>query len=386
LVDPLTGGDWYTNATILEKIRQTIPTPPSGPLGPPVPTLPYFDHIFPANFASVMGAFEGMPIPASWTPTQALYAIMANGYQNNDWTDVQADIDTQRRGVGLPPLFFQSQFGALNAWSTVANSNYHGLIVSVRQRFHNNLLWDFNYTYSHSLDDASGLQNAGGFSSAAFIENPLRQRQSYANSAFDVRHLINFNAVYHLPFGRGQMLGRNANRAVDAIIGGWQLSSIFRWNSGLPFSGPFDSGAWVTNFNLSAQTSLASPQPASGCVSRLTVQFFGCNNTAAFQSFRNAYPGETGARNTFRAPGYIALDGGLFKEFNLGWAHLGESTKIQLRWEVFNVTNTQHFGFPGNLAWPSPSSLPATPTSNFMTFSSIQGSPRVMQVGIRLEF
>jgi hypothetical protein len=307
-------------------------------------------------------------------------------YGNNDWTDLQADIDTQRMSVGQQPLYFQSQYGALNAWGTVANSNYHGLIVSVRQRFHNNLLWDFNYTYSHSLDDASGLQNAGGFNGAAFIENPLRQRQSYANSGFDVRHIINFNAVYHLPFGRGQMVGRNANRAMDAVIGGWQLSSIFRWNTGLPFSGPFDSGAWATNFNLAANTSVVSPLPQSGCVSRLTVQFFGCNNTAAFQSFRNAYPGETGGRNNFRAPGYIALDAGLFKEFNLGWAHLGESTKLQLRWEVFNVTNTQHFGFPANLAYPAPTALPASPTPNFMTFNSIQGSPRVMQVGIRLEF
>jgi hypothetical protein len=48
-------------------------------------------------------------------------------------------------------------FGALSAWGTIAKSNYHGFSASLRQRIHN-LPWDFNYTYSHSLHNASGLQ------------------------------------------------------------------------------------------------------------------------------------------------------------------------------------------------------------------------------------
>lgn len=392
LVDLKTGTDWYTNASKLEAVRQTLP-----PGGTAVTTMPYFDNIFPANLATLMSSFyaprppkcpsANSCVPSNFTPTQAIFWIMNNLYQNNDWTDVQADLDQQRLNSGQQPLFFQSQYGALNAWGTVANSNYNGVTVSVRQRFHNHLQWDFNYTYSHSLDDASGLQNAtggAGFGSTAFIENPLRQRQSYARSLFDVRHLINVNSIYQLPFGRGQMLGHNMARGWDTLLGGWQLSGIFRWNTGLPVSSPIDSGAWVTNFQLTANTSLL--QPIQPCPSRATLQLFACNNTEAFQNFRNAYPGETGARNVFTLPGYVNLDAGLFKTFKLDWTHLGENTNIQLRWEVFNVTNTQRLGSLSNYSKAAPSSLNPTPTPNFATFSAIQGTPRVMQVGLRLAF
>jgi hypothetical protein len=246
-------------------------------------------------------------------------------------------------------------------------------------RYHNHLQWDFNYTFSHSLDDASGLQNAGAYTGAAFIENPLRQRQSYARSGFDVRHIINVNAIYELPFGRGQMLGRNMGKGWDTLIGGWQLSGIFRWNTGLPVSSPSDAGAWATNFNLTANTSLL--QPIQPCPSRATVQFFACNNTQAFRNFRNAFPGETGARNVFTLPGYVNLDAGLFKAVKLG-----ENMGLQVRWEVFNVTNTQRLGGLSNFFKAAPTSLNPTPTPNFGTFTSIQGSPRVMQIGLRFSF
>jgi len=384
LVDPKSGTDWYTNAAKLEAIRQTLPAG-----GTAVPTMAYFDNVFPANLASKMSTFYGVTIPSTFTPTQTIFWIMNNLYQNNDWTDVQADLDTQRIGAGQQPLFFQSQYGALNAWGTVANSNYHGLAVSVRQRLGSNLQWDFNYTYSHSLDDASGLQSAtgagaAGFAGTAFIENPLRQRQSYARSGFDVRHIVNVNAIYQLPFGRGQMLGRNMAKGFDTLVGGWQLSGIFRWNTGLPVSAPNDSGAWATNFQLTANTSLL--QPIQPCPSRVTVQMFACNNTQAFQDFRNAFPGETGARNIFNLPGYVNMDAGLFKSFKLDWAHLGESTNLQLRWEVFNVSNTQRLGTLSNFSKAAPTSLNPTPTPNFATFTAIQGTPRVMQIGLRLVF
>jgi hypothetical protein len=82
----------------------------------------------------------------------------------------------------------------------------NGLTVSVRQRL-SSLALDFNYTFSHSLDDASG-QSETGFGNAngngAFIVNPIRQRDNYASSDFDIRHLANADAVWQLPFGKGR--------------------------------------------------------------------------------------------------------------------------------------------------------------------------------------
>src|SRR5207247_4828141 len=149
--------------------------------------------------------------------------------------------------------------------------------------------------------------------------------------------------IFQLPFGRGRMLGSRVSGAWDALIGCWQIASIYRWNAGLPVSAPIDDARWATNWN--AQSYAVLTRPLSPCVTKGTAssapKLFGCDPTYAYQSFRNPYPGESGMRNNFRLPGYTTLDLGLSKSFNLPW---NENHKLQLRWEVFNVTNTQRFG------------------------------------------
>jgi len=151
------------------------------------------------------------------------------------------------------------------------------------------------------------------------------------------------NAIYELPFGRGKLLAGGAGRGLDALIGGWQLSGIFRWNTGLPVSAPIDDARWATNFQVQSWTSLT--RPLSTCVTKgnatTAPKLFGCDPTFAYQSFRNAYPGETGMRNIFQLPGQTNLDAGLSKSFSLPWS---EKQKLQLRWEVFNVANFQPLG------------------------------------------
>lgn len=388
LVDPSSKMDWYTAATVLEKIRATRPSGNTA-----VPTMAYFDNILPADFTARMNAFYGCScIPSNFTPTQGVFWIARNFY-GNDWTDLQGDIDTQRFGNGDPTLFFNSQYGALTAWSTIGNSYYNGMSLSLRQRIHG-LHWDFNYTFSHSLDDASGLQTDLGFGGASFILNPIRQHDWYANSEFDITHIINTNAILELPFGRGKWIGKNAGRGLDALIGGYQLSSIFHWSTGLPLSAPFDDARWATNWNVQSRTILT--QSLATCVtkgdSNTAPKLFGCDPKAAYQSFRNAYPGESGQRNIFRLPGVFRLDAGLSKSFNMPWS---EKQNLQLRWEVFNVTNTQHFG-PMDLSRSGyglrldPAVRNLAPPSNWSNFTDIQGGAaegrRVMQVGLRFSF
>src|SRR5204863_5018048 len=92
------------------------------------------------------------------------------------------------------------------------------------------LSFDFNYTWSHSLDDASGLQTEFGIGgnnagNGSFLVNAIRQRDNYASSDFDVRHSINADVIWQLPFGKDRTFAGGAGRAADAIIGGWQISS-----------------------------------------------------------------------------------------------------------------------------------------------------------------
>jgi len=379
LTDPKSGMDWYTAAGILEDFRRNG-TPISA-----IPAIPYFENLFGGipNFArSLLGASRaGLAANA----TQAVYgdAFIFNG---NDWTTTQSDIDDTAFSRGLPNFFFNSQYGALSSFGSVGNLNYHAATFSLRERLSNSLFLDFNYTLSHTLDDASGLQTSGGFGTA-FILNPILQHASYANSDYDVRHLINANGVWDLPLGRGRWLLHDSNKVVNGILGGWQLSGIFRWNSGLPIFSPYDAATWATNWN--AQSSGVRVAPVETCPTRGDVvapKLFGCDPQSVYRSFRNAKPGETGDRNVLRLPGYVNLDMGLAKSWGMPWS---ENHKLEIRWDVFNVTNTQRLGTidssrTGFGLVVDPQN--ATPPSNWSNFTAIQGSPRVMQFGFRYDF
>jgi len=186
LVDTKSGMDWYTAAGILEDLRRKG-TPVSA-----VGNMPYFQNIFPANLASLLNSnyFGGKVINPAYNSTQAVYAM---GFEvfDNDWTDTQDALDV---ATGKN-LFFNPQYGALAAISSIGSSWYNAGTLSVRERLGSQLTMDFNYTYSHSMDDSSGLQSStstGGYG-ANFILNPIRQSDSYADSDFDIRHIVNFN-------------------------------------------------------------------------------------------------------------------------------------------------------------------------------------------------
>ena len=109
----------------------------------------------------------------SLTPTQAAYAgsrrSAVGGADIIDYTFLQLLWDDSPNCTTCPfgggpakfnNMFYQPQFGALSAFSTIAHSNYNSLQLSVRQRLRDDVTFDFNYTYGHSLDNVSGLQNS----------------------------------------------------------------------------------------------------------------------------------------------------------------------------------------------------------------------------------
>ncbi|HWY44952.1 MAG TPA: TonB-dependent receptor [Candidatus Sulfotelmatobacter sp.] len=401
LRDPKSGMDWYTAGTMLEKQRQL------GVNTNQIASIPFFDNLFPANLVDLFNSDPNIDagFPSTWTPTQVFYGMQSRTPSNplaffagNDWTDAQAEVDLALFDAGLATKFTQPQYGALSAWSTIGNSNYQGMTVTLRQRL-KTFTMDFNYTYSHSLDDASGLQTFSAFG-AAFIVNPIRQHDWYGNSDFDIRHLVNASAVWEMPFGKGRRFMSNSNGFMQAAFGGWQLSGIFRWNTGLPEAQgmPFDDARWATNWNV--QANVTSTIPIHTCSSRVGTpdpfgtgapKLFGgsgCDLKTVYQGFRNAYPGESGPRNYLRVPGYTNGDLGLSKAFQMPWS---EKQVLQVRWEVFNVANYQPFGtIDGSRTGIGVARDPArrglNPPSNWSNFTAIQGNPRVMQVGLRFSF
>ncbi len=395
--DPKSGMTWYQAGTMLEQQRQkNVDTSQ-------IASIPFFDNLFPANLVDLFNNDPNIQagFPSNWTPTQVFYGMQSRGqgqaanpyafFTANDWTDAEAQVDVALFDAGLPTRFMQQQYGTLSTWDTIGNSNYNAFTFSIRERLPS-LTMDFNYTYGHSLDDASGLQSEGGFGNntgnGAFILNPIRQRDSYASSDFDIRHLINVSAVWQLPFGKGRAYMNTENKALQALLGGWQLSGIYRWNTGLPIVSPFDAHQWATNWDFQSNSTPihpVEPCPSSAGIPKL---YGGCDIKSIYQSFRSAYPGETGPRNYIRLPGYLNVDLGLAKTWTMPWS---EKQQLQIRWDVFNVANLQRFGFIdasrtgiGIAADPALQNL--NPPSNWSNFTQIQGQPRVMQVGARFSF
>lgn len=379
LKDTRSGMDWYTAAGLLADLRdRNVPISA-------VPNIPYFQNLFPG----LGGAYSG---DATLTPTQEVYALIARegvgGLNILDWTYVQLLIDDDPNAATPAQrlwsnYFYHPQYAAFSAFSTVANSNYHGGSFTLRQRFGEILSYDINYTLSKSMDDASGLQTSSTFGNS-FILNPLRQSDNYSVSDFDTRHVVNANFIFQVPIGRDRRYFNSMNRYADAVLGGWQLAGIFRWNSGTPFSSPFEAAQWATNWNV--QSNGIRLRPVDIRVNRQTQNIFS-NPQEAYKSFRNARAGETGDRNVFYGPNYSVMDVGLSKNFSMPW---GENHKLQFRVEAFNVTNVQYFQISNytrtSYALDVDPQLGTAPSEFGKIFNQIQGTPRRLQFGLRYSF
>lgn len=372
LRDPQSGVDWYTAMGQLIDLRyQFAPITSVG-------RIAYFENLFPA----LAGNYSVLGQTVALTATQAAYRRIAmrdvGGLNTADYTFVQLLWDD---GLGYGNnLFFHPQYGALAAFSTIGTSDYHSGQLTLRKRLSHGLSFDFNYTYSHSIDTSSGLERSGAFGGGAFIQNPLDLDANRGSSDFDIRHLINANFIAELPFGQGRKLWNNVGSLGNALIGGWTLTGIFRYNTGLPAPSPFDQGRWATNWNLSSNG--VAIRPIKESPTRKGDPNLFSDVTAAYQSYRLSRPGEFGERNILRYPSYIVFDMGLYKSFNLPW----EGSRVVFRWETFNLTNTQRFTGNANRGLGLDPFLGGVPPADWGKFTGTQGSPRVMQFALRLEF
>jgi hypothetical protein len=276
--------------------------------------------------------------------------------------------------------FFNPQYSSLYAWRSNANANYHAMQVNFRHRMEHGVQFDFNYTFSKSIDISSDATRIGAWSGlGGQVINSWDPNAMRAVSDFDAKHQFNANWIAELPFGKGKLVAGNAHGVLDAIIGGWQLSGLFRITSGLPFN-VFNGFNWPTNWQLGGNAYLVSPVNTGvfkgADSSGNTVVSVFKNGTAAINSFVGPFPGETGARNQIRGDGFFNVDMGLAKRWHMPWS---ERQSLQLRWEVFNVTNTNRFDVQS--IGPE-----LDISSTFGNYTGLLTNPRVMQFALRFEF
>ena len=359
LKDPASGQTYFQAATIMmQQVAAGVPTSK-------ITNQPFFEKFYPGYAGGGLSA------------TQSIYSQF---YQSEpDATSVLLDID----GPGCSPCGkygayqqWSSQYSSLATYRSRGSGSYHSLQLTARKRFTNGLQFDFNYTYSKSIDLASSRESDGITFSQ--IINPWNTSQMKAVSDYDLRHNVTAFMIYQLPFGKGKPILSGANKFVNGVIGGWQVTGIYRQSSGFPVS-VGNGGFWPTNWNISGNATQLAPLSASttqNAVIKGGGPYLFSNPTAALADFANTLPGQSGSRNTLRGDGIFNIDSSLSKSFTMPWK---DTHSIQFRAEVFNVTNSVRFDV-------NQLSLNVGSPSTFGKYSGTLNTPRVMQFGAKYVF
>jgi hypothetical protein len=266
--------------------------------------------------------------------------------------------------------FFAQQGSTMPMWMNAGEADYHGLTVAFRRQFSNGLQFDFNYTFSHSIDNGSATEAGAGEEGAA-IQDIYNLSAFRGSSDFDIRHNFNANFLYALPFGKGKALVHDAPAWVNQIVGGWQVSSVWRYSTPLPTAVEGDL-AYNTNYWLSSLAVMNTPTPSGGVhIDQNGIPSIFAN-TSASSNFQDQPPEGAGTRAALRLAPIFNVDAALTKSFKLPW----EGKRLTFRAEAFNVFNHANFTNP-SLSLESP-----------QTFGEYQGTlePRSMQFALRFEF
>ena len=230
---------------------------------------------------------------------------------------------------------------------------YNALTAHVEKRMSHGLQVTASYTYSHALDEQSGL---GLFYNG---NNPLNLRDGYASSDFDRTHVINFNYVYRLP----DLV--HEHNVESYFVNGWSLVGLTVLQSGQPYSVIDFSGA-VGSVYYGVSDGITNPivPLASGCTAKSAKTgrsgAFGdyALNAACFTipllpagGLNGAVPTSdpyetdftTGQRNIFRQAFQKRADASLVK-----MTKITDRYSLKYTFDVYNLTNTSSFDVPGN--------------------------------------
>ena len=307
-------------------------------------------------------------------------------------------------------------------WKAEGVSTYNALQFQATKRMSHGFMVNASYTYSHSLDEGSGL-GAGLFFNG---NNPANPRGAYASSDFDRTHVLSISYAYQLPIIKG------ASRAIDTLLNGWGVQGVTIAQTGEPFSVIDFSGA-AESIYFAGDDFITNPLlPLAPGVSPKKATIGGTDNvftSGPFQGLTKPYvnpddfvipflnPGQSGVppcglttagttacdtletgdggtgRNAFRAPFQLRFDLSVVKNFKLS-----ERFGLKFQADAFNIFNHASFDAPNTDFEFNPDFSPfpnyVTPgailssgnTSGFGVIQQTVGSNRFLQLSMHLTF
>jgi hypothetical protein len=253
----------------------------------------------------------------------------------------------------------QARFNASDAISnydalevTLAQKNYHGLDLQANYTMSKCLTNSLGYFGAYGDEEGAGeQQNEGG---GNFFQNEYNPMGDYGKCTIDALHAFNAYGLYDLPFGHGKMFGAGVNRAVNEVIGGWNVSLDTTLRSG--FAVTAMDGEWMGSFNPAGASNLTAPGtyvPRPNCNNsvspNMSYQFAQIGSSVGMANLNPAYitgpqsDGQFGncGVGTMRGPHLKTADMNINKSFPLT-----EGTNLVFIAQFINLTNTPIFSIP----------------------------------------
>ncbi len=298
--------------------------------------------------------------------------VLKLAYDGSVSKHLQTPINTNTLDVVLPATAnaqtnsFFPDFARGGTFITPSGvTNYNGLQLDLTRRWANDLTIDANYTWSKCMGDARDqLDNNIGSYRAPYVPG-AGIGFDYALCDTDVRNIFHASGTYELPFGHGHALLTHG--PASYVVGGWSLQGIATVQDGQPLTVACSittaAGLGCNALKVPGQNPYAGPHNAT--------QFL---NPAAFANPATAATGLAalgGSPTQVSGPAYHKLDASLFREIPLV-----AGTRLEIRAEAFNVTNTPNFSAPGSLTFTTP--------STFASITSTRDNSRQLQFAAKI--
>jgi hypothetical protein len=258
-----------------------------------------------------------------------------------------------------------------------AESFYNALQVRFEKRASHYISFEGGYTFSKATDDSSAGRNA--FIGSLASDNPQELdnlRAEHSISANDATHRLAMAIIADSPIGRGRWVGRNMNRFLDGLVGGWTIATILTFQSGQPIdigmSQPtLDDGNQRPNITCNPSSGVSAHQSALTASAAAPLSTFNSNCFAdpGFEQAGNA----PRYFSNLRTDGIHNIDLSIEKTFVPR-----EGMRLEVRGEFFNFFNTPRFAPPDTLKGDS--------TFGQITSTAMGATPRHGQLGVRFEF
>lgn len=261
-----------------------------------------------------------------------------------------AVVTIQRNSVTSPYFGFNNLLRYLDP---SANSIRHAGYIDVQRRFSRGFSFTANYTYGKSIDDAS---DASPDTRVLATPTTLGQQVSYgiprnedrSISTFDIKHNFNATAIYDLPFGRGRWLFDGAPSVVNAVVGGWSLSSVIRFQGGQPYIPIITDTNRLGGTNRAIRLDIVpgvpikNPRYSESCsIGNVCEPYI---NPAAFMRPAKGSLGNAPRTLDVRSPMQEYFDFSLQKDFPFPFGAEGKR-RVQFRVDFINAFNHPNFRY-----------------------------------------